>query len=81
METHASGFRLRANAPKGQKRFPISRMKKMPAITFLSVLAILFFGFELCPAQTEGAGLLVHCILEIGYEVAMIAQWHPNVLC
>jgi hypothetical protein len=28
-------------------------MKKMPAITFLSVLAILFFGFELCPAQTE----------------------------
>jgi hypothetical protein len=33
-------------------------MKKMPAITFLSVLAILLFGFELCPAQTEGAGLL-----------------------
>ena len=24
METHAFGFRLRANAPKGQKRFPIS---------------------------------------------------------
>ena len=33
-------------------------MKKMPAITFLSVLAILFFGFELCPAQAEKAGLL-----------------------
>jgi hypothetical protein len=30
-------------------------MKKMPAI---SVLAILFFGFELCPAQAEKAGLL-----------------------
>ena len=58
METDASGFKLRANAPEGQKRFPISRMKKMPAITFLSVLAILLFGFELCPAQTEGAGLL-----------------------
>ena len=28
METHAFGFRLRANAPEGQKRFPISRMKK-----------------------------------------------------
>ena len=25
METHAFGFRLRANAPEGQKRFPISR--------------------------------------------------------
>ena len=24
METHAFGFRLRANAPEGQKRFPIS---------------------------------------------------------
>ena len=57
--SHAFGFRLRANAPKGQKRFPISRMKKMPAITFLSVLAILFFGFELCPAQAEEPGLLV----------------------
>ena len=30
----------------------------MPAITFLSVPAILFFGFELCPAQTEKPGLL-----------------------
>ena len=56
METHAFGFRPRANAPKGQKRFP---MKKMPTITFLSVLAILFFGFELCPAQAEEPGLLV----------------------
>ena len=27
METHAFGFRLRANAPEGQKRFPISRSK------------------------------------------------------
>jgi hypothetical protein len=26
METHAFGFRLLANAPKGQKRFPISRL-------------------------------------------------------
>jgi predicted dehydrogenase len=25
METHASSFKLRANAPEGQKRFPISR--------------------------------------------------------
>ena len=25
MKTHAFGFRLRANAPEGQKRFPISR--------------------------------------------------------
>jgi uncharacterized protein YbjT (DUF2867 family) len=25
METHAFGFRLRANAPEGQKQFPISR--------------------------------------------------------
>ena len=24
METHAFGFRLRANAPEGQKQFPIS---------------------------------------------------------
>jgi hypothetical protein len=24
LETHAFGFRLRANAPEGQKRFPIS---------------------------------------------------------
>ena len=58
METHAFGFRLPTNAPEGQKRFPISRMKKIPTITFFSVLAILFFGFELCPAQTEKAGLL-----------------------
>jgi hypothetical protein len=33
METHAFGFRLRADAPEGQKRFPISH---------LSVI----FGFE-----------------------------------
>ena len=26
METHAFGFRLRSNAPEGQKRFPISRL-------------------------------------------------------
>ena len=26
METHAFGFRLLANAPEGQKRFPISRL-------------------------------------------------------
>jgi serine/threonine protein kinase len=25
--------------------------------------------------------ILVHCILENGYEVAMLAGWHPNVLC
>jgi hypothetical protein len=25
METHAFGFRLRANAPEGQKQFPISQ--------------------------------------------------------
>ena len=25
MEAHAFGFRLRANAPESQKRFPISR--------------------------------------------------------
>ena len=24
---------------------------------------------------------LVQCILENGYEVVMIARWHPNVLC
>ena len=58
MQTHAFGFRFRANAPNGPKRFPISRMKKMPAITFLSVLVILFLGFELCPAQAEEPGLL-----------------------
>ena len=28
METHAFGFRLRANAPEGQKRFPISRRRE-----------------------------------------------------
>jgi hypothetical protein len=33
-------------------------MKKIPTTTFFSVLAILFFGFELCPAQTEKPGLL-----------------------
>ena len=26
METHAFGFRLRANAPEGQKRSPISQL-------------------------------------------------------
>jgi Xaa-Pro aminopeptidase len=30
METHASGFRLRANVPEGQKRFPISDAKSLP---------------------------------------------------
>ena len=58
METHAFGFGLPANAPEGQKRIPISRMKKIPTITFFSVLAILFLGFGLCPAQTEKPGLL-----------------------
>src|SRR6266581_3230341 len=28
METHAFGFRLRANAPEGQRRFPISRLER-----------------------------------------------------
>jgi predicted secreted protein len=28
METHAFGFRLRANAPAGQKRFPITLKSK-----------------------------------------------------
>ena len=30
METHAFGFRLRANAPEGQKRFPISSVGEKP---------------------------------------------------
>ena len=30
METHASGLKLRANAPEGQKRFPISDAKSLP---------------------------------------------------
>ena len=31
IETHALSFRLRANAPDGQKRFPISQhLKKLP---------------------------------------------------
>ena len=30
METHAFGFRLRANAPEGQKRFPISQFQQRP---------------------------------------------------
>ena len=30
METHASGFRLRASAPDGQKRFPINDAKSLP---------------------------------------------------
>ena len=30
METHAFGFRLRANAPEGQKRFPISIQMRSP---------------------------------------------------
>ena len=34
METHAFGFRLPANAPEGQKRFPISSPK---AISYQSV--------------------------------------------
>ena len=29
METHAFGFRLRANAPEGQKRFPIRKSRKL----------------------------------------------------
>jgi hypothetical protein len=32
METHAFGFRLRANAPEGQKRFPISRVNELRAL-------------------------------------------------
>jgi hypothetical protein len=28
METHAFGFRLRANAPEGQKRFPVSSPRR-----------------------------------------------------
>jgi 3-oxoacyl-[acyl-carrier protein] reductase len=28
METHAFGFRLRANAPEGRKRFPISPISR-----------------------------------------------------
>ena len=30
METHAFGFRLPANAPEGQKRFPISQFQQRP---------------------------------------------------
>ena len=32
METHAYGFRLRANAPEGQKRFPISHFDRLGII-------------------------------------------------
>ena len=31
METHAFAFRLRANAPEGQKRFPISQWSLLAA--------------------------------------------------
>ena len=59
METHAFGFRLRANAPEGQKRFPISisdyvrawwdrrgRSVLRLAIVVMSVLAALKLGDE-----------------------------------
>ena len=32
METHVFGFRLRATAPEGQKRFPISRRGEYTAV-------------------------------------------------
>ena len=32
MKTHAYGFRLRANAPEGQKRFPISHFDRLGII-------------------------------------------------
>jgi hypothetical protein len=34
METHACGFRLRANAPEGQKRFPISSAQAPRPLSF-----------------------------------------------
>jgi hypothetical protein len=37
METHAFGFRLRANAPEGQKRFPISGQAITDAVADLMV--------------------------------------------
>jgi hypothetical protein len=36
MEMHAFGFRLRANAPEGQKRFPISNGRCMVERTLIS---------------------------------------------
>jgi hypothetical protein len=50
METHAFGFRLRANAPEGQKRFPIS--------DFLSVISYqsIFRG-----ASSTSTVICFHC--------------------
>jgi hypothetical protein len=39
MEIKASSFKLRANAPKGQKRFPISGQKRFPISSLEDLLA------------------------------------------
>ena len=38
METHAFGFRLRANAPEGQKRFPISNRHSYEYFTIFLIV-------------------------------------------
>jgi uncharacterized protein YbjT (DUF2867 family) len=61
METHAFGFRLRANAPEGQKQFPISRFP---------------ISFRSCdrenPFETSGRNLLAaEAAAGVGHHVAL----------
>jgi predicted dehydrogenase len=54
MEAHAFGFRLRANAPESQKRFPISRPVPTGkhARHVVEVIEKAYKSAEMCQAQT-----------------------------
>jgi hypothetical protein len=61
METHAFGFRLRANAQEGQKRFPISMLRESGAKVP---------GFVLNGLPTRHGGYYYHYHVAYGEEAA-----------
>ncbi len=83
METHAFGFRLPANAPEGQKRFPISycprQLLLVPGLT-LALLGLLGYLIALPGARIGGVTFDAHTMLFAslaiiaGYQSAVFAK-------
>ena len=83
METHAFGFRLPANAPVGQKRFPISRLTWKKAIPRQEVPSLLrAHGVIVQPSNEEDFGSSVAEAQACGLPVIVgLTNGNADYLC
>ena len=82
METHSFGFRLLANAPEGQKRFPISDVPVAPCVVglILGPLAEQQFRRALTIRQGDATIFFTHPISDAILLIALLLVIVPVIM-